>query len=77
VNSLGSQHVDERELLLSKYESELTTLHQSQYREFREVPDYFYISPSIGSQRGTRIILSLIVKRSLSTGSSERYAYYS
>jgi hypothetical protein len=29
--------VDERELLLSRYESELATLHQSQYREFREV----------------------------------------
>jgi hypothetical protein len=45
VNSLGSQHVDERELLLSKYESELTTLHQSQYREFREVPVLFFVSP--------------------------------
>jgi hypothetical protein len=61
VNSLGSQHVDERELLLSKYESELTTLHQSQYREFREVP-YYSLS---------------IVKLSPSTGSSDRYPYYS
>jgi hypothetical protein len=37
VNSLATQQVDERELLLSRYESELATLHQSQYREFREV----------------------------------------
>ena len=37
MNSLASQQVDERELLLSRYESELATLHQSQYREFREV----------------------------------------
>jgi hypothetical protein len=36
VNLLASQQVDERELLLSKYESELATLHQAQYREFRE-----------------------------------------
>lgn len=36
VNSLASQQLDEKELLLSKYESELATLHQSQYREFRE-----------------------------------------
>jgi hypothetical protein len=82
VNSLGSQHVDERELLLSKYESELTTLHQSQYREFREVPVLFLVSllssvPVQGVQKGNRTILSLIVKLSPSTRSSERYPYYS
>jgi len=36
INTLATQHVDERELLLSKYESELATLHQKQYSEFRQ-----------------------------------------
>jgi hypothetical protein len=37
INTLATQHIDERELLLSKYESELATLHQKQYSEFRQV----------------------------------------
>jgi len=36
INNLATQHIDERELLLSKYESELATLHQKQYSEFRQ-----------------------------------------
>ena len=37
INTLATTHIDERELLLSKYESELATLHQKQYSEFRQV----------------------------------------
>eukprot|EP00088_Acartia_fossae_P016501 TRINITY_DN1922_c0_g1_i4.p1 TRINITY_DN1922_c0_g1~~TRINITY_DN1922_c0_g1_i4.p1 ORF type:complete len:454 (+),score=96.93 TRINITY_DN1922_c0_g1_i4:58-1419(+) len=36
INTLATTHIDERELLLSKYESELATLHQKQYSEFRQ-----------------------------------------
>lgn len=35
VNALAVHQVDERELLTSKFESEIDTLHQSQRREFR------------------------------------------
>lgn len=35
VNALATHQVDEREMLTSKFESEVDTLHQSQRREFR------------------------------------------
>lgn len=35
VNSLASHQMDEKQLLISKFESELDNLHQEQYREFR------------------------------------------
>lgn len=36
VNALAAHQVDERELLTSKFESEVGTLHQTQRREFRD-----------------------------------------
>ena len=35
VNALAAHQIDEKELLESKYESEIASLHQEQYREFR------------------------------------------
>merc|ERR1719154_441777 len=35
VNALATHQIDEKELLESKYESEMASLHQEQYREFR------------------------------------------
>jgi len=35
VNALATHQIDEKELLISKYESEIANLHQEQYREFR------------------------------------------
>jgi len=35
VNALATHQIDEKELLMSKYESEIDNLHQEQYREFR------------------------------------------
>ena len=37
LNSLATAQQDERELLLSKFDSELATLHQNQFSEFRQV----------------------------------------
>jgi len=36
VTALATHQIDEKELLVSKFESELATLHQSQLREFKE-----------------------------------------
>merc|ERR1719233_2676592 len=36
VTALAGHQIDEKELLVSKFESELATLHQDQLREFRE-----------------------------------------
>ena len=36
INVLATQQLDERELLASKYESELATLHKNQFSEFRQ-----------------------------------------
>jgi hypothetical protein len=36
VNALAAHQVDERELVASKFESEVETLHQTQRREFRD-----------------------------------------
>jgi len=37
INVLATQQIDERELLISKFESELATLHRTQFSEFRQV----------------------------------------
>ena len=37
INVLATQQIDERELLISKFESELGTLHRTQFSEFRQV----------------------------------------
>lgn len=36
VNSLAAHQFDERQLLVSKFESELATLHETQLREFKQ-----------------------------------------
>lgn len=35
VNALANHQIDEKELLVSRYESEMASLHQEQYQEFR------------------------------------------
>ena len=37
LNALATTQLDERELLISKFDSELATLHQNQFAEFRQV----------------------------------------
>lgn len=36
INVLAAQQIDERELLISKFESEIATLHKTQFTEFRQ-----------------------------------------
>jgi len=36
INVLATQQIDERELLISKFESEIATLHKTQFTEFRQ-----------------------------------------
>ena len=37
INVMATQQIDERELLISKFESELATLQRNQFSEFRQV----------------------------------------